>query len=133
MTVDQGMKIPVIPRSMQHLETLEYLRLSRAYEMLDQANQDVAFHPGEIFLITLTAIIFCDFNFEKTMAFIVNYGRDNDTVAAIAGAILGAYHGADKLPEKPSTQVLQVNKQELGIDLVELADQLTDMMMPTEE
>jgi hypothetical protein len=118
---------------MQPLDTLEYLRLSKAYEMLDQANEDVAFHPGEIYLITLTAMMFCDFDFSKTMRFIVNYGRDNDTVAAIAGAILGAYHGAEKLPKDQTTLVLQVNKDVLGIDLIELANQLTDMMMPVSQ
>jgi hypothetical protein len=119
-----------IPRSMQHLDTLEYLRISKAYDLLDQANEDVAFHPGEVYLITMTAMIICDFDFSKTMRFIVNYGRDNDTVAAIAGAILGAYHGAEKLPEDQKNLVLQVNKDVLGIDLIELANNLTDKMMP---
>lgn len=131
--VDNNTKNIRIPGSMQPLDTLEYLRLSKAYEMLDQANEDVAFHPGEIYLITLTALMFCDFDFSKTMRFIVNYGRDNDTVAAIAGAILGAYHGADKLPKDQTTLVLQVNKDVLGIDLIELANQLTDMMMPVSQ
>ena len=60
------------------------------------------------------------------MEFIVNYGRDNDTVGAIAGAILGAYWGESKLPRKMVDQVLTVNKKELGIDLSELANQLTE-------
>jgi hypothetical protein len=33
------------------------------------------------------------------MQFIVNYGRDNDTVAAVAGMILGAKLGYSGLPE----------------------------------
>jgi hypothetical protein len=130
LILDKSSKNTIIPKSMQHLDTLEYLRIIKAYEMLDKANEDVAFHPGEIYLITLTAMMFCDFDFTKTMRFIVNYGRDNDTVAAIAGAILGAYHGADKLPKDLSAQVLQVNKNLLDIDLVELADQLAEKMMP---
>jgi len=94
--------------------------------VLDQANEDLAFHPGEIYLITLTSMMFCEFDFEKSMAFIVNYGRDNDTVAAIAGAILGAYWGADKLPQEMSEKVLSVNKEELDIDLEALAGLLTE-------
>ena len=89
-----------IPKAWQNLDTLEYAKLIKAFDMLDLANEDVAFHPGEIYLITITAMMLYDFNFEKSTAFIVNYGRDNDTVAAIAGAILGAYWGADKLPKK---------------------------------
>lgn len=118
--------LPEIPSSMQHMDTLEYIRMRRAFDMLDQANEDVAFHPGEIYLITLTAMMFCDFDFEKSMAFIVNYGRDNDTVAAIAGAILGAYWGANLLPKKMVQQVIEVNREKLGIDLEQLAASMTD-------
>ena len=49
----------------------------------------------------------------------------NDTIAAIAGAILGAYHGADKLPPEMTRQVLAVNQAQLGIDLAQLAQQMT--------
>ena len=111
---------------MSHMDTLEYLKLKLAYQMLDDANEDVAFHPGEIYLVAITAMMFCDFDFEKSMSFIVNYGRDNDTVAAIAGAILGAYWGAENLPKTMSEQVLSVNKHELGIDLEKLASLMTD-------
>jgi len=126
LKLDDLEETPEIPKSMQQLDTREYVRLKKAFDMLDQANEDLAFHPGEIYLITLTAMMFCDFDFEKSMAFVVNYGRDNDTVAAIAGAILGAYWGADKLPKHMVDQVLTVNKQELGIDLKDLAEQLTN-------
>jgi len=47
-------------------------------------------------------------------------------VAAIAGAILGAYWGADALPVEMSNKVLLVNRTELDIDLEELANQMTD-------
>ncbi|MPR33075.1 hypothetical protein GBK04_06815 [Cytophagaceae bacterium SJW1-29] len=60
------------------------------------------------------------------MAFIINYGRDNDTVGAVAGAILGAYWGADRLPQAQSKLVREVCKNQLGIDLEKLAQQMTD-------
>ncbi len=126
MTMDDIDENITIPNTWQHMDTLEYAKLKMAFDMLDSANEDVAFHPGEIYLITITAMMLNDFDFEKSMAFIVNYGRDNDTVAAIAGAILGAYWGADKLPEKMTAQVLSVNKEELNIDLEALAKQLTE-------
>lgn len=122
---DIDKKIP-IPAAWQQLDTLAFLRLRKAYDMLDAQNEDVAFHPGEIYLTVLTAMMFCDFDFEKTMTFIVNYGRDNDTAGAIAGAILGAYWGADKLPVNMKQKVLAVNKQQLNIDLEQLASQLTE-------
>lgn len=126
MQLDELNEIVDIPKSMRHMDTLEYIQLKKAFDLLDQVNQDVAFHPGEIYLITMTAMMFCDFDFERSMSFIVNYGRDNDTVAAIAGAILGAYWGANKLPQHMADQVVAVNKQELGIDIKDLAVQLTD-------
>ena len=73
--------------------------------------------------------MFCDFDFEKTMAFLVNLGRDNDTTSAIAGGILGAYWGADHLPEKMKRQVLTVNKEKLGTDLEKLAKDLTEKIL----
>ncbi|MFD2201145.1 ADP-ribosylglycohydrolase family protein [Shivajiella indica] len=96
---------------------------------LDLHLQDMPFHAGEIYLQVLTAMIFADFDFEKTLIFLVNYGRDNDTTAAIAGAILGAYYGFDKLPVSMKRQVLEVNKKELNIDLEKAAKELSQKIM----
>jgi hypothetical protein len=104
-------------------------QLQKAYEMLDERNQDVPFHAGEIHLINLTALIFTDFDFRRSMEFITNYGRDNDTVAAITGTILGAFYGYSRLPQDMRESVLKTNKEKLGIDLENIADQITDMMM----
>jgi hypothetical protein len=107
--------------------TPEYLQ--PAFEQLDQHLQDMPFHAGEIHLQVLTAMIFAEFDFEKTLIFLVNYGRDNDTTAAIAGGILGAYYGFDRLPEQMKNQVLKVNKNELDIDLVELSENMTENLL----
>lgn len=100
-------------------------QMYKAFELLDTHNQDLPFHAGEIDLQVMTALLFCDFDFEKTMAFLVNLGRDNDTTSAIAGGILGAYWGASRLPEKMKKQVLATNKEKLEIDLEKLAKDLT--------
>jgi ADP-ribosylglycohydrolase len=105
----------------------EYLQPT--FEKLDQHLQDMPFHSGEIHLQVLTAMIFADFDFEKTLIFLVNYGRDNDTTAAIAGGILGAYYGFDRLPEQMKKQVLEVNKKELDIDMVELAENMSENLL----
>jgi hypothetical protein len=110
-------------------DTLYLAQLQKAYEMLDDRNQDVPFHAGELHLINLTALIFTDFNFRKALEFVINYGRDNDTVAAITGTILGAYHGFNGIPSDMKETVLQTNKEKLGIDLEEIAGQLTDKMI----
>ena len=39
-------------------------------------------------------------NFEDAVLGAVNIGRDTDTIAAIAGAICGAFHGIQSIPER---------------------------------
>lgn len=95
-----------------------------AYKLLDDRLQDIPFHAAEIHLINLAAILFSDGDFRKAMEFVVNYGRDNDTVAAVTGAILGAYWGAEHLPADWSAQVIQVNRDQLGINLEKMATEL---------
>jgi len=110
-------------------DTLYFAQMQYLFDELDDKNQDMAFHPGEVHQINLTALLFTDFDFEKSLAFVTNYGRDNDTVAAITGAILGALHGFDNLPKASVEQVLSVNKSQLGIDLEEMAEQLTEFLI----
>lgn len=103
--------------------------LEFAYSQLDQRLQDMPFHAGEIWLQTLTAMIYSDFDFMGTLTFLTNYGRDNDTTAAIAGGILGAYYGFEKLPKLEREKVLQVNRELLGIDLRQTAEKMTAHML----
>lgn len=116
------------PKGWNINDTLSNYKLITAFSLLDKYNEDMPFHPGEIFLTVLTGMIYAEFDFQKTMEFIVNYGRDNDTAAAIAGAILGAFYGADKLPARQVKESIRVNRNVLGIDLPELAAKLTDKL-----
>lgn len=103
--------------------------LKFAFEQLDRQLQDMPFHSGEIWLQTLTAMIYSDFDFMGSLIFLVNYGRDNDTTAAVAGAILGAFYGFEQLPIREREKVIGVNKELLGIDLEQLANNLTAHML----
>ncbi|WP_339865287.1 ADP-ribosylglycohydrolase family protein [uncultured Algoriphagus sp.] len=103
--------------------------LQFAFAQLDQHLQDMPFHAGEIWLQTLTAMIYSDFDFMGTLIFLVNYGRDNDTTAALAGGILGAYYGFDNLPKLEREKVIKVNKELLGIDLEQISNELTAHML----
>lgn len=116
----------LVPAAWAALSPLEHYRITQAYAQLDKLNEDLPFHAAEIMLIAQTALLCHQFDFEKSMAFIINYGRDNDTVGAVAGAILGAYWGADRLPEAQSKLVREVGKNQLGIDLEKLAQAMTD-------
>jgi ADP-ribosylglycohydrolase len=99
--------------------------MQKAFELLDQNQQDMPFHAGEIHLQVLVAMLYADFDFMKTMQFLINYGRDNDTTAAIAGGILGTFYGFDDLPASERQKVIDVSKTVLGIDLEKLANDLT--------
>ncbi len=62
-----------------------------------------------------------------------NFGRDADTIGAIAGAILGAKYGASQIPEKwiektryPTGTCLAFTK---GIDIKEMATKLADLIV----
>lgn len=107
----------------------ESASLKFAFNSLDLKLQYMPFHAGEIWLQTLTAMIYSDFDFMGTLIFLTNYGRDNDTTSAIAGGILGAFYGFDQLPVKEREQVLKVNKEILGTDLEQIANKLTEHML----
>jgi ADP-ribosylglycohydrolase len=96
--------------------------MKHAFELLDEHLQDMPFHAGEIHLQVLTAMLVCDFDFLDSLTFLVNYGRDNDTTAAILGAVLGAFYGYEKLPAAMKARVIAVNKELLDIDLIALAE-----------
>ncbi|MEM9985702.1 MAG: ADP-ribosylglycohydrolase family protein [Bacteroidota bacterium] len=105
-------------------QRLRYLQWSHAYASLDQQLFRMPFHPGELWLVSWTAMLLCDFDFRQSLAFIVNYGRDNDTSAAIVGAILGAMYGAQALPADLKEPALRANLA-LGMDLEEMAKRLS--------
>ncbi len=106
-------------------DALYLTQVNKAYLLLDEKLQDIPFHAGEIHLINLTAIIFSEGDFQKALEFVVNYGRDNDTVGAVTGAILGAWLGYKALPPALAKKALAVNKRTLGIDLEKIALELT--------
>ena len=110
-------------------DTLYLAQMHKAFALLDDKMQDFPFHAGEIHLINLTAMLFADFDFRGALEFVINYGRDNDTVAAVTGAILGAYHGFAKIPDDLKSKVLATNRDQLGIDLEHLANQLTTVIL----
>ena len=105
----------------------DWVRQEMVYQFLERDKKAIAFHAGEIWQILVTALQFGEGDFEKTMQFIVNYGRDNDTVAAVAGMILGAKDGYSNLPVTLRTEILRVNKENLGIDLEALAREMAEI------
>ncbi len=110
-------------------DSLSTCQLQAAFSLLDQNNQHAPAHAQEILLVSLTAMVYSDFNFEHCMEFITNYGRDNDTSGAVAGAVLGALHGFNKLPSHLREQVLNTNKKHMGIDLETVANDISEAII----
>lgn len=106
----------------------DWVRQDFIYSKLEADRKSIPFHAGEIWEIVITALEYGKGDFGKTMQFIVNYGRDNDTAGAVAGMILGAKLGFNGLPDNLKAQVLKINKEQMGIDLEALAD---EMAMPS--
>jgi hypothetical protein len=125
---DADPDLPRDPWANSGLDRLERARLLLAYRLLDEKQQRMPFHAGEIHLVNLTALLYTDFDFPAALAFVVNYGRDNDTTAAVTGAVLGAYLGAEKLPPEWVEKTLEMNRK-LDIDLEALADRLTTAIL----
>jgi ADP-ribosylglycohydrolase len=103
--------------------------MQKVFELLDQNQQDMPFHAGEVHLQVLVAMLYADFDFMGTMQFLVNYGRDNDTTAAVAGGILGSFHGFENLPKEEREKVIKVSREVLSIDLEKLAQTLTTKIL----
>ncbi|MEM7656854.1 MAG: ADP-ribosylglycohydrolase family protein [Bacteroidota bacterium] len=108
-------------------DSIRYAQWSTAYQQLDHNLRSYPFHPAEIHLVNLTALMITDFDFQLALEFVINFGRDNDTTAAVTGAILGAMHGAEALPPKLVQQTLASNR-ELGLDLEQMAQRLVESM-----
>jgi hypothetical protein len=123
-----GSAVEIHPWANSGMSPQQRAQLEAAYLMLDAKKQRMPFHAGEIHLVNLTALVYSDFDFPTALAFVVNWGRDNDTTAAVTGAVLGAYLGAGKLPQDWVKQSLAKNRG-LGIDLEALADRLTTAIL----
>lgn len=71
-------------------------------------------------------------SFKSGLLLAANFGRDADTIGAVAGAVLGAKYGAKSIPQHwlektryPSGTCLKFTK---GIDIFEYAKQIADLI-----
>lgn len=103
---------------------LKWQQQDSVYKVLELDKKAIPFHSGEIWQILYTGLKFGDGDFEKSLQFIINYGRDNDTVGAVAGMILGAKDGYTKLPKNLKEEVVKVSREQMGIDLEALAQEM---------
>ncbi|TLF46920.1 ADP-ribosylglycohydrolase family protein [Maribacter aurantiacus] len=120
----------VVPPQNYPGSAIDWEQQEMSYAFLEKEQKAIPFHSGEIWQILITGLAFGEGDFLKTIQYIVNYGRDNDTVAAVAGMVLGAKTGYQNLPKEIKEEVVKVNRDYLGIDLVAMARKITQLKYP---
>jgi ADP-ribosylglycohydrolase len=71
-------------------------------------------HAIEELPIALGMLVVADGDFKDAVLGSVNYGRDSDSIATMAGAISGALHGMTAIPEDWATVVAQASRIDLA-------------------
>jgi ADP-ribosylglycohydrolase len=85
----------------------------------------------EAIALALGALLLSSEDFEATLLFAVNLGRDTDTIAAICGAVMGAKVGFCSVPSRWANKLQPATGSCLkfaeGTDLVSLAPALIEL------
>lgn len=108
------------------------------YKIIDKLVNAVATHDyafadlgPEAVALAISAVLFGEGDFAKTILFAVNLGRDADTIAAMAGAIIGAVVGHQAIPHQWRDSLQPVEGSCLfftkGINPVDLAKGLVEL------
>ncbi len=79
-------------------------------ELYDSIVQEFFADGAESLAIAIAFFCAAKGNFEKSIIGCVNFGRDNDSSASIAGAIAGALNGIDAIPHEWVDLVEKVNE-----------------------
>ncbi len=77
-------------------------------------------------VVPLSMFVHCGGDFKQSIIACVMYARDNDSYASVAGALAGAFHGVDAIPEDWIATVIAANPE---TDMVELAERLTRIII----
>lgn len=78
-------------------------------------------HAIEELPIALGMLLVGRGDFRHTVLGSVNYGRDCDSIATMSGAICGALHGGQAVPDEWSSQVAEASKMDLHAPAASLA------------
>jgi ADP-ribosylglycohydrolase len=77
-------------------------------------------HAIEEFPLALAYLIVAKGDFTEAVLGAVNYGRDSDSIAGMAGAIIGAMVGKSRLPERWASEIAARNKVDFDASAREL-------------
>jgi len=106
-------------------ETGEYRKFRQhVYDHADDFLEPRKMNSRETVPITLALFSLAQGDPEKTITYAANFGRDADTMAAMGGAIAGAFRGLEAIPKRwleKAAAHAQVKQEELAEGLVEAA------------
>ncbi|MEM7127719.1 MAG: ADP-ribosylglycohydrolase family protein [Chloroflexota bacterium] len=76
-------------------------------------------------VVALSMFVAAEGDIYKSIVGSIMYGRDKDSYASVAGALAGAFHGVDAIPQKWIQPVIDGNPQ---VDMAEYASKLTSLI-----
>ena len=97
---------------------------SEVYSREAEFFRPIACDSRETVPLTLAILHLADGDFERTVTYAANFGRDADTIASMAGAIAGALNGAGSIRRDWKEKAMAVaahDQDQLARDLVETA------------
>jgi ADP-ribosylglycohydrolase len=94
-------------------------------ELYQTVVQEFFADGAESLAIAMAFVTLSKGDFVKSVIGCVNFGRDNDSSASIAGAVTGALNGADAIPQEWIDLVESVNE---GPTFYELAEQICNII-----
>lgn len=77
-------------------------------------------------VVALSMFVAADGDLKQSIVGAVMYGRDKDSYASIAGALAGAFHGVDAIPEEWIQPVIDGNPE---VDMKDYSLQLTELII----
>jgi ADP-ribosylglycohydrolase len=93
------------------------------YEVLKVS--PIGSEAGQTLAVALAMLVAAKGDFKQTIIGCVNYGRDNDSYATVAGAIAGALNGSESIPQDWIETVLQANPKpnlrDVALELTNIA------------
>jgi|TARA_Y100000031_G_scaffold150315_2_gene189498 ADP-ribosylglycohydrolase len=94
-----------------------------AYEQREQFFRPLICDSRETIPLTLALFALADGDFEKSVTYGANFGRDSDTIACMVGGLTGALTGADGIKSQWTDKILRYGsgEEQVAEDLVRTA------------
>ena len=86
----------------------------------------VGSEAGQTLAVAVAMLVAAEGDFSQSVIGAVNYGRDCDSYATVAGAVAGALHGVDAMPTEWVDTVLNVNPDP---NIKEVSKQITKIVV----